>query len=62
MNWDDSKTFDENWAEVVKEKEAERAQFIGTIVSADDDSGELLLTYSDGRKIRLIGEWWEWKV
>lgn len=47
-------------AEAKAEHQKRLDKFLGTIVRVESDEGEVLV-YADGRKLRLIGEWYEWE-
>lgn len=52
--------WDEWEAERRAKREAKKAKFLGTVVAVEDGDGDILV-YSDGRRLRIISEWYEWE-
>lgn len=47
-------------AEMAVATNKRRAKFLGTIVAVEDGDGDVLV-YADGRRLRIISEWYEWE-
>lgn len=56
---------DREWAELNAQLAAQRAEkrakFLGQIVAVEDGDGDVLV-YADGRRLRIISDWYEWET